>query len=433
MKVQAVRSVAILCCIGHAAFAPGWPLALAQKSPPLPPHAGAVSSSAGRELPDPSDIYKQAMHPLELVRRSLDNWSDSEVAALRVGVTMAKEACAKLKAEVYAGDGLYQLARLCSLGQEWTLTDRASKLYIDSGGGKYVTSAYVLRLNALIRLGSIDSAMQLAQLMIKELPYDAELAYGIESLKSTLQKADDPRALQIAEGEHDALINALRYGKPLKSVQGEAVMSIGELFESGMDLAFLQEYAGKSEDARRTLARFRSAVQEISLSEDDGLEINAAVTRFQLLGSKLPEIKIEQDLRSGLRQTKPTADFGSTAVFVFFPDSCFQCRSMMTDLLKFAVEHGRENIRAYGLAYRDPSPLQGLSKPSEDWNDIKGLPALVVSPEVVKTFGIAGVPLGVVCDSSGTVRYVGELQAASFHEQGVLDRLTRGLTHPDSN
>ncbi len=74
----------------------------------------------------PGALYKQALHPLDVVRSSMNNWSDSETAAFLVGVRMARDACGQASPENYSGGDLYDLARLCSLGQDWELRQYGS-------------------------------------------------------------------------------------------------------------------------------------------------------------------------------------------------------------------------------------------------------------------------------------------------------------------
>jgi hypothetical protein len=63
--------------------------------------AAAEDTSIGAR--SPGDLYKEARHPLEVVRRSLDNWSDAELGALAVGMHRAGEDCAQAKPADYMG------------------------------------------------------------------------------------------------------------------------------------------------------------------------------------------------------------------------------------------------------------------------------------------------------------------------------------------
>ena len=53
----------------------------------------------------PGEIYKAAMHPLDIVRSSLDNWSDAELGALTVGIHKAHDACEAGKPDRICGRG----------------------------------------------------------------------------------------------------------------------------------------------------------------------------------------------------------------------------------------------------------------------------------------------------------------------------------------
>ena len=96
-----------------------------QQAPPVQEPAqnsnapATATQSAESPTQTPGEIYKEAMHPLEVVRGSLDNWSDAELGALTVGMHKAKDACDAVKPDDYSGGDLYDLARLCALGQDW--------------------------------------------------------------------------------------------------------------------------------------------------------------------------------------------------------------------------------------------------------------------------------------------------------------------------
>ena len=93
--------------------------------------------------------------------------------------------------------------------------------------------------------------------MLRSLPYDAEVAYSIRSLKDYLEQSGNPAAIMLAELEHPAIIDALKQGSPLKAENSEAVMGIGALFDSGMQLAFFERYAGDDKTAGATSIRSR--------------------------------------------------------------------------------------------------------------------------------------------------------------------------------
>ena len=65
----------------------------------------------------PKAAYDDAIHPLELTRHSVSNWSDTEVAALTVSMAHAKVDCAARDPKKFVGSDLIDFAKLCCLGQ----------------------------------------------------------------------------------------------------------------------------------------------------------------------------------------------------------------------------------------------------------------------------------------------------------------------------
>jgi hypothetical protein len=150
------------------------------------------------------------MRPLDVVRMSLGNWSDAELGALGVGMHKAKEACDQANPENYSGDDLYDLARLCSFGQDWNAANTAALNYVRGGLEPHRAQAYALSMNALVHIDAVDLAVQTAREMLRRLPYDAEVAYAIRYMKDTLEQAADPAALALAAQEHPAMVQAFR-------------------------------------------------------------------------------------------------------------------------------------------------------------------------------------------------------------------------------
>ena len=144
------------------------------------------------------------MRPLDVVRMSLDNWSDAELGALGVGMHKAKEACGQSKPESYSGDDLYDLARLCSFGQDWNAANTAALDYVAAGLDAHRAQAYALSMNALVHINAVDLAVGTAREMMRKLPYDAEVAYAVRYMKETLEQAGDPAAHPVSHGDRVA-------------------------------------------------------------------------------------------------------------------------------------------------------------------------------------------------------------------------------------
>ena len=198
-----------------------------QQAPPVQVPAqnsnapAAATQSAESPTQTPGEIYKEAMHPLEVVRGSLDNWSDAELGALTVGIHKAKDACDAVQPDDYSGGDLYDLARLCALGQDWNAANTAAIAYIASHLEAHRAQAYALSVNALVHINAIDLAVQTTREMMR-LPYDAEVAYAVRYMKDQLEQTSNPLALELATEEHPAIVAALAQNVPLKAAHGDA-------------------------------------------------------------------------------------------------------------------------------------------------------------------------------------------------------------------
>src|SRR5690242_18772665 len=79
--------------------------ALCAQEAPQPAQGTAKSTTA---VESPADLYQRAMQPVEIVRRSPNNITDSEVAAWGVAVSTAAHACGSRKIEEFSGEDLFQ-------------------------------------------------------------------------------------------------------------------------------------------------------------------------------------------------------------------------------------------------------------------------------------------------------------------------------------
>ena len=362
------------------------------------------------------------MRPLDIVRGSLDNWSDSEVGALAVGMRKAHDACEAARPEVYAGDDLYDLARLCALGQDWTNANRTALAYVASRLEKHRAQAYALSVNALVHLNAIDLAVATTREMLL-LPYDAEVAYAIRYMKDNLEEDSNPAALELAKDEHQAIVAALSEKVPLKATQGDAVMSLSALYDSAMELAFWQRYAGDTDAANATAAEIDRALPADSpLSAGDATQIAAVRLRYGLLGAKMPKLEPTRSLESTSAKAEIPTGGGALTVLVLFPDWCGGCRKMMKPLTEFAKANKETRIRAFGLVFQDDSVIPDPAGHEKLLKELKGTSTLVVPPSTVQTLGANEFPLGVVVEREGMVRFIGVLPVNGFNGDGFVEK-----------
>ena len=387
--------------------------------------------SAVPPVQTPGEIYKAAMRPLDIVRGSLDNWSDSEVGALAVGMHKAHDACEPARPEEYAGDDLYDLARLCALGQDWTNANAAALAYVASRVEKHRAQAYALSVNALVHMNAVDLAVATTREMLL-LPYDAEVAYAFRYMKDNLEENSNPAALELAKDEHQSIVAALSQKVPLKATQGDAVMSLGGLYDSAMELAFWQRYAGETDAATTTVKEIEGALPpESPMSAGDVTAIAAIRLRYGMLGTKSPKLEPLRSLESATSKADvPTGD-GALTVLVLFPDWCGGCRKMMKPLTDFAKVNKETRIRAFGLVFQDDSVIPDPAADERLLKELKGTSTLVVPPSTAQTLGANEFPLGVIIDGDARVRFVGVLPVNAFNGDGYVEKTTLKIVGKD--
>lgn len=399
-----------------------------QSSSPSPGAAEGTSI----ETRSPGDLYKEARHPLEVVRRSLDNWSDAELGALAAGMHKAGEDCAKAKPADYKGDDLFELARLCSFGQEWNGANTAAIDYVNSREEEHRAQAYAISVNALVRLNAMDLAIQTAREMLWKLPYDAEVAYSMRNLKDSLEESSNPFAVNLAADEHSAILKALEQGIPLKAAHGDAVMGLGEIYESAMQLAFLERYDGRDQLAETTVAEVEGALPATAaLAAEDRQLIKSAAAQYRLLGMHVPEVKVMRSLQSPNAKAQIDPNFGSATVLVLFPDWCVSCREMMKTLTEFAAVNRDTPIHAYGLVFADEAVASGQAAHDKNFKEMSGTQTLVVPAATTESFGATDFPMGILLDGAGTVRFIGQIPSTAFNGDSYMGKVIVRMVRAD--
>ena len=380
-----------------------------------------VSNPAVANSELPGAVYKEAMHPLEVVRQSLDNWSPSELAALSIGMRMAREACAKMKPEDYTRDDLYDLAHLCAFGQDWNPANTAAQQYLASKAPEHRAQAYAISVGAFVHLNAIDLALATTREMMGREPYDAEVAYTVRYMKDYLETTGNSEALELAVEEHPKIIDALGKGTPLKATYGDAVVNTGLLYEMAMEAAFFERYAGDAAQAKAYADDVERALpKDAALTGEDRQEIDSTNTEYHLIGTELARIPVIRSFKSATaKAAQIDTNFGAATALVVFPDWCVQCRKMMPVMTQFGVANVDTFIHAYGLIFKEP----GEQTAPDTQKELLGTDVVEVSPETAHSFGSGDYPLGVVVDHSGVIRFIGVLPSDAFNGDGYMEKV----------
>jgi thiol-disulfide isomerase/thioredoxin len=386
--------------------------------------SSSQSSLPQNGFPPPGEVYKAAMRPLDIVRKSLDNWSDSELAALTIAIHKASDSCGQLKPEHYTGDDLYNLERLCALGQDWRETYTAASRYIQLESSPHRAHSYGMIIDSLVHLNNLDQAVETAGKMLHDLPYDAVVAQSVWYLTTYLEVGFNPQAMLLAKEQHPILIEALSKKAPLAETSGDAVIDPGVLYQEGMQLAFLQRYAKQDDDAAQTVKELKKAIGGSPAFSEDNLQIIEKVDRqYALLGSRLPAIDLTSSLLSPTAKPRMPLSKGSMAAFVLFPEWCAQCVKMMQPLTAFAIRNGNAKINAYGLMVANKIPDSADTQKTDRFKDLKGTPTLLTPEGTFESFGAMEYPFGVVTDRDGIVRFIGALPSNAFDPGGYIEKI----------
>ena len=360
---------------------------------------------------------------------SLDNWSDSELGALTAGMHEAREECSKAKPEDYSGDDLYDLARVCALGQDWNSTYTVAQRYIAGEDAGHRARAYAMEVNALIQMADLSRAVATTREMLAKLPYDAAVSESTGYITTYLEQALDPDALVLALLHHAAIVEALNKGVPLQESNGADTVSVGSLYESGMQLAFLERYAGADLPATVVVQGLRSALPKPELlNVEDQRLIQAADTRYGLLGAPQPSLEILKSLLSPTAKPVLKHVDGVSTVLLLVPEWCTQCRKMVKPMAAFAQGNKAQakaapKFTAYALMFQNSAQDAGLPLKDETQNDVQGTSTFLVSPDTAASFGATEFPTGIVEDKRGNIVYVGLLPSNAFAPKGLIEEI----------
>ena len=383
--------------------------------------------------PHPGDLYKQAMQPLDVVRSSLDNWSDAELGALAEGIRQARQECGQAKPDDYAGDDLYDLARLCALGQDWSATLTIAQKYLASGEQAHRARAYAIAVNALIQTRDLAQAVDVTREMLRQLPFDAVVAESAGYLTTYLEHSLDPAAVGLAREQHAPLIDALGRGAPLLEINGSDAVNAGELYENAMQLAFLERYADQDDAAAATVADVKSAVAKLTaISAEDQRLIQAVDTRYRLLGEEVPTMEVAKFMAGTTTRAQIVHDgqLATATVYAIFPQWCPQCRRMMKQMAALARPPQGMKFFAYGLMMQNTRPSGEVVASDDNFKDVQGTPTMLVPQATAATFGAIEFPLGVVADKTGKIRYIGTLTSNAFDQRGFIEQVVNRSSGP---
>jgi hypothetical protein len=268
----------------------------------------SYAQSTPEQQLSPEAAYTKVLEPLTITRASVDNWSDSEMAALKVAMEQARLECAARSPQMLHGDDLVALARLCSLGQQWSSVTAAAKQYIESADTPkpLLAQAYGLEIDAALHIHDEAAALAASHAMLTAVPYDATVDEALNEALRYLQLAYMPDALALYAEREPLLLAALRAPKAAPDAAKPTVqaVSVSSLYADGLAFAALEQFAGKPEEAAATVADLDAALAAAPAPSqpDDALPIADARRQYALLGQPLPRIRLQLRCTQSMRR-----------------------------------------------------------------------------------------------------------------------------------
>jgi len=405
--------------------------ALAQTSTPAPPQLS------------PKAAYDDAVHPLDLTRRSMSNWSATEIAALTVSMAHAKVDCAARDPQTFTGSNLIDLAKLCALGQNFPAVIEASTRYIAADAPKpLLAQAYAGLIDAQLHIKDETAAFMSAQAMLVAVPYDTLTAETLDEAINFMQFLYTNDALTLARARQPHLLALLSATAPATpstpSYPGaEPPQSLHDLYADGIALAALQQLdKAPPASIAATLTALNAALPS-TLTPDDAIPIALARRRYALLGQPLP---------NHAHPTHPTNPHKPVALvslntpsklpnlparnaitaLLLFPDWCAQCIRMATKLPPTVFTVAGHEAYLYGLLAQTvppnpPPPAPAAITPADAANYLRGTPTLIVDPSFLDEFAVNDLPFVVITDTEGIIRVLQPVSDDAINPGSTID------------
>jgi hypothetical protein len=399
----------------------------------------------------PQSAYDQVMRPLEITRRAIANWSDSETAALAIAVKQATEACAARTPEQFTGDDLIAYARLCALGQQWPTVLAAATRYITSAdpAKPQLAQAYAYQVGATLHTNDPKAIVADSLAMLNAVPYTSITDEALDGALHYLQLAFMPEALSLYAARQPILLAALSAPLPSPSATGtDPAVPIHTLYADGLAFAALQQFAGKPDSAAKTVAELDNSLPP-TLQPDDSIPISEVRRQYALLSTHLPAIPLTLSLFRVDETPRINTNYGDATVLFLFPSWCAQCIRLAQQILPTLYRiNGSNNgdVHLYALLAQPAPPVAapprtpprppparsravtGEPVPPEPQKtaaeQLRGTPTIIVPPATLAQFAATDFPLLIAIDSQGIIRFIQPASETALNTGDFLDQIT---------
>jgi hypothetical protein len=393
---------------------------------------GTIAHAQKPQVPSPQQLspkaaYDDAMHPLEVTRHAISNWSETEVDALKIAMARATVDCKARDPKTFSGDALVDLARLCALGLEWNAVIESTTLYIaaDTPSKPLLNQAYAAQIDAELHLRDEPDAFTGSQAMLRVVPYDPLVAEVIDEAIVYMQFMHTADALTLDAARQRLLLAQIRASQT--PVAGPAPtlppQSIHDLYAIGLSFAALQQLGNQPAAARVTVAELDAALPP-NLTPDDAIPIAAARKRYAFLGQPLPAFPMLAALGLPNRLPQLPATNAITAL-LFFPDWCAECVRMGSKFPETVFKVSGHEAYFYALLAETmpkPEPPGDGTSPKPTARDLlKQTPTVVIPATVLDQFAADDFPFLLIADAHGIIRVLQPVGEDVLEPRGTLD------------
>lgn len=382
----------------------------------------------------PGAAYQDAMHPLEITRHNIANWSDIEIAAMEVAISNAKTACAARKPEDYTKADLIDLARLCALGQQWPLVVEAADRYIaaPTESKALLTDAYTAKTEAHLHMKQEPEGLASALAMLKAVPYSAEVSDCMAEALDYMRFLYTADAIKLAQAREPLVLAAMRAqvaapAAGASALQTQEMPSLSRLYADGLSLAILEQLVAAPADAEATFVALNAALPA-TVPPDDTIRIAQHRRQYSFLGRPLVGVVPLRSLSSPANKVPEIPARSTITALLLFPDWCAQCVRLGPQLPETVFQVEGHSAYVYALLVEtvparkpDPKVTNAAFSPSYAAAMLAETPTVTVAPETLTRFEATDFPLLLITDAQGVVRVLQPVNAQELKPGGDID------------
>lgn len=413
------------------------------------------------------------MHPLDLTRHSISNWSGAEISALTVSIERARVACLARDPHNFTGADLIEFSKLCGLGQQWGTVVLSTTLYIDAPNTAkpLLTEAHAARVDADLRLHSEPDALRDTRTMLTSVPYSPLVAEASDESIDYMRFSSPEDALSLATQRETLVLAQLKQfsapaaasccstgtaaavsatgptgptgsSTPASSEASSTApgasapqsaaprSSIHDLYAQALTLAALEQLANKPDLASATLAQL-DALVPAALPSDEAISIAEQRRRYGLLGKPLTGLTLNRSLSMpNILPAIPANN--SMTVLLLFPDWCAACVGAMSQIPETVFRVSGHEAYYYGLLAetmpeRKPDSaintqqLAATFSPAYAASLLAERPVVTVPLSTLDQFAATDFPFLIVTDVHGIVRVAQPVNVDDISSGGKVD------------